>query len=187
MFNELLTRPITESGFNSITPKFQNIKKKYICLNGVGIESFSGSNGGSDGSAITSASFSNGVGIVSAYDVANGLDKWAEFSTSNQINIKGYKRIWIDWSVTFVGGASSNYGVFYLDNTVFGGNYVSKDYYTLKTLQNGSFFERKLDYIDLASPNPNYNYYIGVAVFNTGASTFPNEATVNFYNIYLEG
>lgn len=186
MFNELLKKPESNIGFNSLIVRKES-KRKYICFNGKGVEEFSGAVGGNTFNASEAYNFFGDRGIVTVYNVANSFSKWAEFATSSAIKITGYKRAWIDWSIIFNGGSSLNHAVFYVNDSRYGGNYFNSKYYIAKVYASGSFFERRLDYIDLVLPNPNLTYYIGVVVGNTGGSAYPNEATALFYNIYLEG
>jgi len=179
MFNELLTRPITESGFNSINSKIDENKKKYIYLNGVEIipVSVSPSNAG------TYSENSNFISMLAQSFVLDSVSSTG-FATTSKISLAGYSRIWF----LIYAEVNDNYykgGVnLFVDESVRYcydiGNTTSPQAYT-RYISTTS--EIVFGSINITSIDKTKNYYVGVNVEHWNSSSY-NLARV--YAVYLQ-
>lgn len=179
MFNELLTRPVTESGFNSINPKIDEDKKKYIYANGVEIipVSISPSNAG------TYTETSNYISMIAQSFILDSISSTG-FATTSKISLAGYSRIWF----LIYAEVNDNYykgGVnLFVDESVricydIGNSTHPQAYTRYTSTTSGIVFGN----INISSIDKTKNYYVGVNVEHWNSSSY-NLARV--YAVYLE-
>jgi hypothetical protein len=184
MFNELLTRPVTESGFNSINPKIDENKRSYIYSNGVKFVpvSQSPSNGGT---------YLEGPTHIIFYANSSILDSVSStgFATTSKISLAGYSRIWFKLIIT-IGDNYYKGGVnLFVDESVRYcydiGNTSNPQAYTRYT---SSIFSNPIPYIfgsiDISLLDQTKTYYVGVNAEHWNVATYFNYAAVN--EVYLE-
>lgn len=98
MFNELLTRPVTESGFNTINPKIDEDKRKYIYFEGNKIIPIEGRE------TDANRTYTEGkVSINLFISYFEPINNRVFLRTEQKINLSGVKRIYVKWIVELNG------------------------------------------------------------------------------------
>jgi hypothetical protein len=197
MFNELLTRPITESGFNLTNPKIDENKRAYIYANGQFINS-------SDifdttGSNMTLTKETNVIKAVINGDSVNNASTVFRFtfknffsSNSQKINMSGIKKIFIQWKFTYVNVSPApnlRFGLTYSGNTSSFEPWFSYIDYSSLNFSFDTFQSIPIDYNSLingASGYQNEYPFFGLIVqFRTSSAT-SGTATLEIKNVFVE-
>jgi len=189
MFNELLTRPITESGFNSLKIK-KETSNEYIYANGKDFVSLTSNNPYPIDNSITKSSekinlnISNtnsgisNVGIVTAKDLV-------DVAQNIKINISGVKRIGFIWDATL---AASNVTTFIAlgTSTTMGFTNVSNNY--VSTYSRTSTFTKRYEYLTLPNltTQTGFPYFYLWFVLEDVTALGGQTSNSNLYELFLE-
>ena len=188
MFNEFLTRPVTESGFNSLKLK-KETSNEYIYANGKDFVTLTSNNPYPNNSITKSSEKINlnisnsntgvsNVGIVTAKDLV-------DVAQNIKINISGVKRIGFIWDATL---GASNVTTFIALGTSTTMSFINNANDYVSVYSRTSTFTKRYEYLTLPSltTQTGYPYFYLWFVLEDDTNLGGQTSNSNLYELFLE-